>query len=124
MADRATRDYLLRKRFGMSLRDYDELLRVQRFSCAICGSVRNFNKGKEVAFCVDHDHQTGDVRGLLCTDCNIALGHFKDCPVNISMALNYIINAVVAHRVPMPPSSDADPTEEASPYEEDGTERS
>jgi len=40
---------------------------------------------------VDHNHRTGEVRGLLCSRCNIALGHLDDSPVKLRNALNYLL---------------------------------
>ncbi len=61
------------KNYGLTLKKFNELINSQNNSCAICK--KPFN---EVTACIDHDHQTGKVRGLLCPNCNWALGHAKD----------------------------------------------
>lgn len=60
----------LRRKFDISLEQYSELLKKQNNCCAVCERhVSEFNK--ELA--VDHNHQTGEIRGLLCTNCNYRL---------------------------------------------------
>ena len=60
----------LRYRYGIDLADYDRLLSEQGGACAICGEQSPIN-GIKKYFCVDHDHSTGKVRGLLCNHCNL-----------------------------------------------------
>lgn len=64
------REYHLRARYGLGQADVDEMLAVQGGRCAACGK-----PGPEH---VDHDHETGKVRGLLCFNCNQALGNVRD----------------------------------------------
>ena len=67
------RDGELRKKYGISTEKYNEILLKQGGVCAICKKTNSGNK----SLSVDHNHNNGDVRGLLCTTCNIGLGHFK-----------------------------------------------
>ena len=60
----------LKRKYGLTLEAFDELLAAQGGGCAICG--------KPDADNVDHDHETGRVRGILCFNCNIAIGQFDD----------------------------------------------
>jgi hypothetical protein len=60
----------LKRKYGLTLDEFDELLASQGGVCPICGRPDPDN--------VDHDHVTGRVRGILCWDCNIALGKFAD----------------------------------------------
>ncbi len=62
-----TRWYNIRYRFGISETEYNELLEEQNHSCGICHRHED-EFAKRLA--VDHDHQTGEIRGLLCTHCN------------------------------------------------------
>lgn len=62
----------LKARYGLSAAEYDHLLALQRNVCRICR--KPCSTGKRLA--VDHDHETGKVRGLLCRRCNRGLGHF------------------------------------------------
>lgn len=70
-------DQHIRLRYGMSRQAYNALLEKQGGGCAICGGGGGVRKGTR-ALQVDHDHVTGRVRGLLCGDCNRALGSFCD----------------------------------------------
>jgi hypothetical protein len=65
----------LQKKYKISLDEYNDLLQKQNFKCAICHTER-CSSGK--SFAVDHDHKNGKVRGLLCKNCNLGLGLFKD----------------------------------------------
>lgn len=69
------RGYGLESNYGISLAEYDSLPEVQGGGCAICGKTPEEN-GKRLS--VDHDHRTGEMRGLLCDRCNLALGGFRD----------------------------------------------
>ncbi len=77
------------KSYGLSLKDYDELLETQGGGCAICGSAEPKTK-RNGRFCVDHNHETNEVRGLLCAPCNRGLGLFGDDPKVISRAVQYL----------------------------------
>ena len=63
----------LKREYGISLQEYDRLCELQNNVCAICLK----RKGEEMLI-VDHNHKTGKVRGLLCSDCNKGLGFFRD----------------------------------------------
>lgn len=83
-----SRDYMflwnLRNRYGMTKDEYDDLLAVQANKCAICDSP--FTKRPHI----DHDHKTGEVRGLLCGDCNRGLGSFHDDRALLKKARAYL----------------------------------
>ena len=76
------RDYHLQRKFGITLAEYDELLAIQGGGCAICGS--ECRSGRSLA--VDHCHETGRVRGLLCNSCNRGLGLFADSADRVAAA--------------------------------------
>lgn len=73
------------KTFGLTLEEYDKMLKEQKGVCAICGKINK--SGNRLS--VDHNHLTGRVRGLLCTTCNSALGFF-DGDGGIKLLLNAI----------------------------------
>jgi hypothetical protein len=75
----------LKRKFAMDVEVYEKLLEVQNNTCKICGCV--FLGRKINGPCVDHDHCTGKVRGLLCRLCNSGLGGFRD---NIGIILRCI----------------------------------
>lgn len=65
---------------------YDALLVLQEGLCAICRKAPPERR----RLAVDHDHQTGTVRGLLCSRCNLGLGYFKDDPDHLRAATAYL----------------------------------
>lgn len=70
--------------FGITINDYNDMLTKQDRACAICKRAASLFKR---ALAVDHSHETGKVRALLCGGCNTALGHLKeDFTVAINMA--------------------------------------
>jgi hypothetical protein len=73
--------------YDMTTEDYDKMLLTQNNSCAIC-KVNTDLLTKML--CVDHDHKTGKVRGLLCDSCNRGLGYFKDNPETTKKATEYL----------------------------------
>lgn len=73
------------KKYGMSQIDFDRLLEEQGGVCAVCSG-----KPSRRNFCVDHDHASGDVRGILCGECNIGLGKFKDSVDSLEAAIEYL----------------------------------
>src|SRR5580700_4568805 len=80
--------YDMRHKFGLSKESYEAMLARQSGGCAICGSsMPGTRNGKPlVRFSVDHDHETDQIRGLLCLNCNAGLGQFKDKPERIYAA--------------------------------------
>lgn len=75
-------------KYGVTGDDYSRMLAAQNSTCAICETKEP--KGKGSTFHVDHCHDTGTVRGLLCHHCNTALGGFKDNPTLLRKAASYI----------------------------------
>lgn len=82
------REQLLRTKYKLTPAEYDELLRRQDGVCAIC---YRGNNGKR--FHVDHCHDQGHVRGLLCSPCNTGIGHFQDNTSRLERAIEYIREA-------------------------------
>jgi len=80
------------RRQGCSTEQFRTLLESQEGKCAICGAIEGHRSryGKVCRFAVDHDHQTGQVRGLLCNNCNRGLGRFKDSIENLEAAVRYL----------------------------------
>lgn len=88
------RDNALQRLYGISLRAYEDLVEAQHGLCAICQlpppkrEVRN--GGIAEALCVDHDHETGKIRRLLCPDCNLAIGCIEKNRTLLPMMLQYL----------------------------------
>jgi hypothetical protein len=81
----------LKKRYGITIDRYNEMLTEQRGCCALCRKAEsNEIKGKVVSLAVDHDHKTGAVRALLCSACNTALGLFNDDTALLDAAKAYL----------------------------------
>ncbi len=78
------------KKYGISLEQYNDLLRKQNGRCAICNSRPAGMQHSKTRLCVDHEHSTGKVRGLLCGGCNIGLGHFKHNIGILKNAIKYL----------------------------------
>lgn len=79
------RDNFRAYKYGLSEDQYKSKLEEQQGACAICQE-----ESKEVALHVDHDHITGNVRGLLCRECNLAIGHLKDSLSIVMRAFRYL----------------------------------
>jgi hypothetical protein len=93
--DRDRNSQLVRN-FGIGLTDYIQMAVQQGNKCAICGQPETQMRGGKVkALAVDHNHTTGAVRGLLCCDCNQALGKFKDSQSVLKAAIAYLDSHVV-----------------------------
>ncbi len=84
---RSNRRTVLRQH-GITEDQYQAILASQNGVCAICNNPTAYCKGGNLG--VDHDHTTGDIRGLLCTSCNAGLGHFKDNPGILHRAIEYL----------------------------------
>jgi hypothetical protein len=83
--------YSLKKGYGISLETYNEMLEQQGHVCAICGKPEQIvAKGRIKALAVDHNHATGEVRGLLCQACNKALGLLQDDVSLFTKSIQYL----------------------------------
>ena len=72
--------------YGLTESDFDNLFESQGKKCAICETETPTKKG----WCVDHCHETGDVRGVLCDHCNLMLGYAKDQVNTLQTAITYL----------------------------------
>lgn len=84
---RKVKSYNLMSRFGFDIETYDEILDIQGGGCAICGQ-----QDEDEYLHVDHDHETGRVRGLLCGPCNRGLGLFADSQERLVKAAGYLLS--------------------------------
>jgi hypothetical protein len=89
-----SRTYHLKRRYGITAEEVDEMLAAQGGLCAICRNTP--------ALHVDHDHETGLVRELLCFNCNGGLGQFKDDPAVLRAAADYVERHRGERRRPQP----------------------
>lgn len=79
--------YQTLSKYGLTPHAYDKMLLSQGHACAICHTTEPRGKNWHV----DHDHDTGQVRGLLCASCNPGLGYFKDNPDTLMAATAYLL---------------------------------
>jgi hypothetical protein len=89
------KNYWIRHKYGIELEDYEEIRLVQNNLCAICGKAetsihKRYGHSKVRQLCIDHDHDTGKIRGLLCQRCNQGLGLFQENIDNLNKAVEYL----------------------------------
>lgn len=83
-----------KKSYGLGYEEVKQLRKDQNHLCAICGE-KGFMMNSRVksALCVDHDHKTGEIRGMLCHNCNRGLGLFQDSLDRLKSAIAYLEGA-------------------------------
>jgi hypothetical protein len=81
------KDSKLKRAYGIGYAEYLKMLEAQNMSCAICGTD---DTGRRKAFHVDHCHDTGKVRGLLCGNCNSGIGNLRDDVGLLRRAIDYL----------------------------------
>ncbi len=86
----------MRRRYGITPNEMLAMLKSQGGACAICGGKDPKN---EHGWCVDHDHTTGIVRGVLCDPCNNGLGRFNDSVESLNSAIRYLCRAAIESAV-------------------------
>ena len=98
----ADRERHLRKKYGIGIDDINLLREEQGYCCKLCGrheseirpKKRTRIKGRAIdSLVVDHCHDTGAIRGLVCTKCNNGLGAFRDDPVLLRKGIMYLEEA-------------------------------
>jgi Recombination endonuclease VII len=84
--------YKFRRDYGLTKDTYHAMLAMQGYECRICHTtITEAGTGPRSSWaCVDHDHTTGRVRGLLCRGCNVGLGNFRDRPDLLQRAIAYL----------------------------------
>lgn len=80
------RNQSYKRHYGITLADYNALLKKQNGACAICKKATGFKR----KLAVDHDHQTGAIRGLLCGKCNPMIGYANDDQALLTAAIKYL----------------------------------
>lgn len=82
----------LKTKYGITLEQKEQLFKAQGRVCAVCNSdnVGRSISGKDVKWPVDHDHKTGKVRGILCHNCNMALGNVKESIDTLKQLISYL----------------------------------
>lgn len=83
------KNWALKKRYGITLNQYNSLVKYQNGQCLICKGNQNLRR----PLAVDHCHKTGKIRGLLCDPCNIGLAFFRDNKSSLAQAIKYLESA-------------------------------
>ena len=88
----ANRNKHYKKRYGITVEEYESMAKAQNYLCAICErpETKLRKDGTVMILSVDHDHLTGQVRDLLCSKCNILLGFLETGNVTFSQLIHYI----------------------------------
>lgn len=84
-------------KYGLTVEQYEAILAAQGGRCAICREENKSPNVKYVPLCVDHCHDTGKFRGLLCNKCNLGMGNFDDDPERMEAAAEYVRRAKGRH---------------------------
>ncbi len=85
------RKHDLKTRNGVTPDRYNQMFTEQNGICAICGEKEVFRVNGEItSLVIDHNHETDEIRGLLCRACNLGLGNFKDNLDNLHKAIIYM----------------------------------
>lgn len=85
-----SKKYHYRKLYGITPKEYESLLTAQGGVCAICGGI-----DPKRSLGVDHNHDTGKIRGLLCMSCNIGIGNLDDNVELLTKAIVYLSGGVL-----------------------------
>lgn len=90
------RDKELFRKYGIGIEWYKAVLSLQDNRCAICGT--DDPGGRSNVFHIDHNHETGELRGLLCYNCNTALGYLKDRTDVLAKAIEYLKRGIPVYQ--------------------------
>jgi len=88
-SSRTARNKLYLKKYGITIDDYERIEEQQSHKCAMCNQAQGTHKHR---LAVDHDHATGEVRGLLCVNCNTFLGSIEKPGIDLARATGYLAN--------------------------------
>lgn len=87
------RDSIFISKYGISLREYERMFEAQNGKCLICNRTPEQMSSQNIRYKmlnVDHNHTTGTVRGLICSDCNIGISRFHDDVCVLANAIRYL----------------------------------
>jgi len=88
---REIRSNILKSLYGITLNEKELMIKAQNNKCAICGVIfSEGDKRKRGWCCVDHNHITGAIRGILCGNCNHGIGKFKENKYILENAIDYL----------------------------------
>lgn len=96
------KDSSLRRNYGIDLETYNNILKSQNNKCFICKSeetIKDSRTGKAKPLCVDHCHKSDNIRGIICTNCNLILGKLKDDIELAEKVKNYLEKPPMVEKV-------------------------
>lgn len=86
----AQREQAMKRKYGITIKDYEAMVKAQNNECAICFAPGEQERNGKLV--IDHCHASGKVRGLLCNKCNLLLGHANDTIERLERAILYLSN--------------------------------
>jgi len=86
IAKEQRRKHYIKSKYGIEVEEFDNWFEIQKGKCWICESKFDDNNKPQI----DHNHTTDIVRGLLCWNCNVGLGHFKENINSLKSAIIYL----------------------------------
>ena len=91
---RLRQNHAMKRKFGVTVEQFTAMSEYQDHKCKICGeeetALSNQGNGEVKRLSIDHDHDTGQIRGLLCNKCNTGLGGFQDNVETLQRAILYL----------------------------------
>ncbi|HXB13758.1 MAG TPA: endonuclease VII domain-containing protein [Bacteroidia bacterium] len=90
ICDRCTKLRPYVNKYGLTVKEYDKIIKEQDGRCAICNDILSTDSSEGRLPSIDHCHQLEHVRGILCGNCNMGLGHFKDNIYRLKSAIKYL----------------------------------
>lgn len=86
----AARKCHLKIKYGLTIGDYEDMFFRQKGVCAICKRPSLTKNKRFKNLFIDHNHETGEIRGLLCNNCNLAIGYFEESIEYMKQAIKYV----------------------------------
>jgi len=81
---------MVKTMYGIDHKTFVAMFAAQGDRCAICGTDQPVGEGRTAQWNIDHDHVTGAIRGILCSQCNIGIGQLRDDPDLLRRAIAYL----------------------------------
>ena len=103
-------------RYGLTVPQREKMLEEQNYLCRICSCIIKFDgSARQTAACVDHNHKTGNVRGILCGNCNTWVGFVENRSIDLDLVKKYICSQLswIEHRPSKPTVRGSNPLGQA-----------
>lgn len=94
----SSRNYHCKTKYGMSLEDRNTIIENQKDTCPICNSKYTYTSSiSKHSPCIDHCHESGSIRGIICSSCNLVLGKVSDDIEVLENMINYLRDNINNH---------------------------